>query len=135
MNKNRKGGISCGTRLVAQRDHALKADRIDRILEPVSEARERDELEIKIAPDRDHVSPVHALRDNRNAGSEQDGADDEREHPVGDAAQPTSFNSLVLHHAGPRPIGERRIFAIVQSQVSPSRVKLTFLPSAKERDT
>ena len=35
--------------------------------------------------------------------------------------------------SGPRPIGDRRSFAMVQSHVRPSRVKLTFFPSAKER--
>ena len=115
-------------------DHALKAYRIERILQPVDDAGERDEHGIEIAPHGGDVSPVHALIDDRNAEREQDSAHDERQRAVGNAAQPGPSNALVLHQAGPRPSGERRILVIVQSQVSPSRVKLTFFPSAKERD-
>ena len=116
-------------------DHALKAYRIDRILEPVDEARERHELGVKIAPDRGDVAPVHALS-RRPQCRRRAGWRSRRATAPGTGCGAARFVrcSLVLHHAGPRPIGERRIFAIVQSQVSPSRVKLTFFPSANERD-
>ena len=41
----------------------------------------------------------------------------------------------VLHQSGPFPSDEKRARRIVAIHVMPSRVTLTFLPSAKERET